>query len=90
MSLCYCSAVDLLGKLESGEVSSVELTSAFLDQIATYDPAIHAFLRVDRDAALSRAAEIDQCRRANQPLGRLAGLPVAVEEKGGKRRLETR
>ncbi len=80
MSLCYCSAVDLLGKLESGEVSSVELTSDFLDQIATHDPAIRAFLRVDRDAALSRAAEIDQCRRANQPLGRLAGLPVAVKD----------
>ena len=80
MSLCFCSAVDLLGKLDSGEVSSVELTSAFLDQVATHDATVHAFLRVDRDAALTRAAEIDERRRAGQPLGSLAGLPVAVKD----------
>jgi len=80
MSLCYCSAVELLGKLAAGAVSSVELTRCFLDQIAAHDGTVHAFLRLDGDAALARAAQIDQRRRAGQPLGPLAGLPLAVKD----------
>ena len=41
---------------------------------------VHAFLRVDRAAALARAEEIDARRRAGKPVGRLAGLPVAVKD----------
>lgn len=80
MSLCSSSATELLGKLETGEVSSVDLTSACLRQIAAQDGAIHAFVRVDSEAALARAAEIDRRRRAGQALGALAGLPVAIKD----------
>ena len=80
MSLCYSSALDLLGKLVAREVSSVALTSDFLDQVAAHDATIHAFLWCDRTAALTRAAEVDERRRAGLPLGPLAGLPVAVKD----------
>ena len=80
MSLCYCPAVDLVRRLDAREVSSVELTSAFLGQIAAHDLTVHAFLRVNREAALARAAEMDDRRRAGEPLGPLAGLPVAIKD----------
>ena len=41
---------------------------------------MRAFLRVDPAAALARAEEIDRRRKAGKPLGRLAGLPVAVKD----------
>ena len=41
---------------------------------------MRAFLRVDPEAALARAEEIDRRRAAGQPLGRLAGLPVAIKD----------
>jgi aspartyl-tRNA(Asn)/glutamyl-tRNA(Gln) amidotransferase subunit A len=80
MSLCYCSAIELLGNLQAGEITSVDLTRAFLDQIAAHDTTVHAFVRVNRDASLARAAEIDQRRRTGAPLGPLAGLPVAIKD----------
>ena len=80
MSLIHTSAVELLAQLQTGRVSSVEVTRAFLDQIKSVDGKIGAFLRVDREAALSQAERIDAQRKAGQPLGKLGGLPVAVKD----------
>ena len=57
------SAAELVALLQSGAVTSVELTQAYLARIDQYDPAIKAFLRVDHEQALARAAQIDERRR---------------------------
>jgi aspartyl-tRNA(Asn)/glutamyl-tRNA(Gln) amidotransferase subunit A len=80
MSLIDLTATELLARLNSGAVTSVEVTKAFLDQIQRHDPKVGAFLRVDAETALARAADVDARRRQGQPLGRLAGLPVAVKD----------
>ena len=74
------TATEHLADLTAGRISSVELTRAYLDQIDRHDSRVRAFLRVDPQAALARAEEIDRRRAAGQPLGRLAGLPVAVKD----------
>lgn len=80
MSLIDLTATELLARLQSGELTSVEVTQAYLDQIQRCDAKVGAFLRVDAHAALARAAEIDVKRRHGKPIGRLAGLPVAVKD----------
>ena len=80
MSVIHATATELLEQLERGQLTAVELTQAFLDRIRIYDGAVHAFLRVADERALERAAEIDRRRAAGQPVGRLAGLPVAVKD----------
>jgi aspartyl-tRNA(Asn)/glutamyl-tRNA(Gln) amidotransferase subunit A len=73
-------AVELLAKLEAGDISSAELTRAYLARIAQRDSEIGAFLRVDGDAALQAAQNVDERRRRGEPVGRLGGLPVAVKD----------
>jgi len=73
-------ATELVRRLATGEVSSVELTRLCLDRIERYDRAVRAFLRVDSAAALARAEAIDRRRLAGEPVGQLAGLPVAVKD----------
>ncbi|KKL09171.1 hypothetical protein LCGC14_2568520, partial [marine sediment metagenome] len=80
MALIDQTATDLLSKLESGEITSVEVTRAFLDRIEQYDDRIKAFLRVDAEAALARAEQIDRRRHNGEKIGRLGGLPVAVKD----------
>lgn len=80
MSLIQRTATELLADLNSGQITSAEVTGAYLKQIESHDPAIQAFLRVDADAALERAEEIDRRRSAGQPVGRLGGLPVAIKD----------
>ena len=72
------SATDLVTAVRQGDVTAVQCTEAFLRRIEAVDGAVNAFLKVDREGALLRAAEIDARRKAGGALGPLAGLPVAV------------
>jgi len=71
---------ELLAQLNSREITSVEVTQAFLDAIDRQDQTIHAFLHVDREAVLQQAQDVDEKRASGAPMGLLAGLPVAVKD----------
>ena len=74
------SAAVLASAIAEREVSAVEVTQAHLDRIAEVDERVHAFLYVDADAALAAARAVDQRIAAGEPVGRLAGVPVAVKD----------
>ncbi|MGX5696055.1 Asp-tRNA(Asn)/Glu-tRNA(Gln) amidotransferase subunit GatA [Agromyces soli] len=78
--LIRLSAAELAGRLAAGEVTSVEATRAHLDRIGAVDGAVHAFLHVAGERALADAAAIDRARAAGEPLGELAGVPIAVKD----------
>ena len=78
--LTRLTASQLAELLHSGELSSREATQAHLDRIAAVDGDIHAFLHVDADGALAQADAIDASRSAGEPLGPLAGVPLALKD----------
>ncbi|TWT76021.1 Glutamyl-tRNA(Gln) amidotransferase subunit A [Posidoniimonas polymericola] len=80
MTLVEQSAADLLKQLAAGELTSRELTQAYLDQIEQHDARVGAFLRVNAEAALKQADTIDRRRGAGEQIGVLGGLPVAVKD----------
>lgn len=80
MELAGATARQLLDAMHTEGVTTVEVVQAHLDRIASKDSAVGAFLSVDPERALNRAAEIDRQRAAGQPEGSLSGLPVAVKD----------
>jgi aspartyl-tRNA(Asn)/glutamyl-tRNA(Gln) amidotransferase subunit A len=80
MELTSMTAAELSAALESKKVSATEVTQAHLDRIAAVDDRVHAFLHVATDSALAQARDIDDRRGAGEPLGPLAGVPVAVKD----------
>ncbi len=74
------SATQLLEDLASGDLMSVDLTRECLAQIHRHDGQVRAFLQVRDERALDEAAKIDARRKAGKPLGRLAGLPIALKD----------
>jgi aspartyl-tRNA(Asn)/glutamyl-tRNA(Gln) amidotransferase subunit A len=74
------TATELRQGLLRGELSSVEIAQAYLDQIAACDGQVASFLWTDPERTLEAAAQIDRRRAAGQSLGALAGLPVAVKD----------
>ncbi|TCJ21819.1 Asp-tRNA(Asn)/Glu-tRNA(Gln) amidotransferase subunit GatA [Nocardioides jejuensis] len=85
MSLIHLSAAEQAAALAAGEVTSVELTQAHLDQIAaTNRPengvGLNSFLHVDAEGALAQAAASDARRAAGAPLHELDGVPIAIKD----------
>ncbi|MEN9737167.1 MAG: hypothetical protein RJA26_400 [Actinomycetota bacterium] len=78
--LVFKPAHELVDLLKSGQVTSVELTKAFLDRIEKFNPAVNAYLHVSAESALATAAEVDRRRAAGEQLPNLAGLPIAVKD----------
>ena len=74
------SATVLAKAMASGEVSSEEVTTAHLDRIAAVDERVHAFLHVLESEAVASARDIDRRRAAGEPLGPLAGVPLALKD----------
>ncbi|MFT7775923.1 Asp-tRNA(Asn)/Glu-tRNA(Gln) amidotransferase subunit GatA [Roseateles sp.] len=70
---------ELAAALKSRALSSREATQALLDRIATHDQALGAFLHVDADGALARAAQADTALAAGNA-GALAGVPLAHKD----------
>ncbi|MBX6389243.1 MAG: Asp-tRNA(Asn)/Glu-tRNA(Gln) amidotransferase subunit GatA [Frankia sp.] len=74
------TAAETAAAIARGELSAVEATQAALDRIAKVDEAVNAFLHVDTDGALAAAAAVDASRAAGEPLGPLAGVPLALKD----------
>lgn len=81
----YLSAVELCQALRKGEVSSHELTGAYLERIDALEPQLHAFLTLTPELALQQADQADRVlsgwrKDAGKPLAPLAGLPLVIKD----------
>ena len=66
--------------LETKQLSAVECTQFFLDRIEEHNERLNAFVTVDAVQALMAARKVDQRRANGEPLGGLAGIPVAIKD----------
>lgn len=64
----------------SGELSAEEITEKTLQRIDRHDGSLQAFLHVFNDRARKKARALDLKRKNNQPLGKLAGVPIALKD----------
>ncbi len=71
--------VQALQQMDSGELSSVELTKSCLARIDDVEPELCAFITVDKDGALSQAEKADK-QRAVGRAGRLCGVPLSIKD----------
>jgi aspartyl-tRNA(Asn)/glutamyl-tRNA(Gln) amidotransferase subunit A len=73
------TAAEMLAAEAEGQ-SAEAITGAFLAAIKERDSRTKAFLHVDESSALTQARAVDAKRKSAQPLGKLAGVPVAVKD----------
>ncbi len=74
------SAFEIRDQVATGEASAVEVTRGFLARAETLNEKLSCFLHLDHEGALAAASQIDRAREAGDPLGPLAGVPIAVKD----------
>ena len=62
MDIFYKDVASLSAMLDSGEISSVELTQAVIDRTQKVEPQVNAFLLQDPEDALVMAKRSDERR----------------------------
>ena len=78
--LHWLSAAEIGAAYAARRLSPVELVKALLARIAELEPQLHAFIKLDGDAALADAREAEREIRAGRMRGPLHGVPVGIKD----------
>ena len=79
-TICAMPLVELCKRLGNGQLSSVEITGAYLASIGAQNSSLNAYVDVYDQEALAQAKASDARRRAGQALSPLDGIPMAVKD----------
>ena len=74
------NANELVSKLKSGDISSVDLCKAYIKRIEKFEKDVQAWAFLDKKILLEKAEEADEYRKSGKPLGALHGLPIAIKD----------
>jgi aspartyl-tRNA(Asn)/glutamyl-tRNA(Gln) amidotransferase subunit A len=96
MSLMDKTAFEIAQKVQSGELSAVDVLEAALERVNAVDgrpgrldsgeltaedqEKVHAFITLTADRAREQAEILDAKRKAGETLGSLAGVPLSVKD----------
>ena len=79
--LTSLTAAELAEKIHAREITSREVTQAFLDRIAATNEELNSFLHVGAEEALAAADAVDKALDASEePASGLAGVPLALKD----------
>jgi amidase len=78
--LDFATAGDAAAAIQSGAVSSLELTERMLRRIEAHNPKVNAVVTVAAERALARAKEADAARARGERWGSLHGVPCTVKD----------
>ncbi len=73
-------AHELTASILSGKVTSRQLVEAVFRCIRATNPAINTFITLNESEAVRKAEEVDARISAGNPVGPLAGIPVALKD----------
>jgi Asp-tRNA(Asn)/Glu-tRNA(Gln) amidotransferase A subunit family amidase len=74
------SALELVGLIQTGKVSPLEVMEATLRRIEEINPSLNAFVSLRAEEALDEARKMTQSLMAGKDAGRLVGIPIGVKD----------
>lgn len=74
------SAIEIRNQFLKGNYSAVSIARQYLDRIKKFENEIGSFLAVYEDQILLQAEQLDKKRDNHEPLGKLAGIPIAIKD----------
>ncbi|MEI7894757.1 MAG: Asp-tRNA(Asn)/Glu-tRNA(Gln) amidotransferase subunit GatA [Myxococcales bacterium] len=74
------TVIAIAEQVRTGQRKAVEVAEESLRAIDTLDHELYAFLAVAAEPMIQQARLVDQARERGEPLGLLAGVPVAIKD----------
>ncbi len=66
--------------LESGEITCVELTKRYIEEISRSNKELNAYITVTKEKALSQAKAVDEKIKNGEKIGLLEGIPMTLKD----------
>ena len=76
----FWTVAETARRVAAGEITAYRLVENVLTRIRNVDRELGAFLELDLDGARNAASEIERRRTSGEPLGSLAGVPIALKD----------
>ena len=80
MELYRLTATELSRMIRNKEVSSTEVTKSVFSRIKEKENEIEAYVTLNEEGALKKAAEVDEKIARGETLSSLAGIPVGIKD----------
>ena len=80
MNITNLTVHELVEKLKNKELTSEEITKAYVDRINDKEKDIRAFVTTLCDEALEKAKEIDKKRKEGEKVSDFAGIPIGIKD----------
>ena len=80
MDICKLTVHELVDCLEKGELTSEQITRAYLDRIKEIEPNVQAYNSVLVEEALAKAKKVDEDRKAGKAVSKFAGIPIGIKD----------
>jgi aspartyl-tRNA(Asn)/glutamyl-tRNA(Gln) amidotransferase subunit A len=80
MQLYKYTALEIRDLFLQNKVSAEEITKYFLNRIEQNNTKLGSFLSILSKRALKNAKTLDKKKHANEPLGKLAAIPIAIKD----------
>ncbi len=80
MDIFSMTALELGAAIKNKEITSVEATKTVIDKIAEVDKSVNAYITVNAEQALQKAAEVQAKIESGELTSALAGVPFAIKD----------
>jgi len=80
MALYQLKAHEISKLISDKEMTSEEITKAFLDRIEAVEPKVDAFITISSEQAMNQARAVDAKIARGEKVSSLAGVPIAIKD----------
>lgn len=80
MDIMNMTALEVGAEIKKGNITSVDAVKAVFDAIEAKDGAVNAYITLNKEAALQKAAEVQEKIDKGELTSPLAGVPFAIKD----------
>jgi aspartyl-tRNA(Asn)/glutamyl-tRNA(Gln) amidotransferase subunit A len=80
LDLNYLTAYNLKKKMESGQISCLDIAESVFSRIEDIDGTVNAYIRVEKENALKEAKKVDKRLSSGEKIEDFTGIPVGIKD----------